>query len=315
MTYKKWIMEWLTDVKTKTKERTYQRYYEISQQHIIPLLGDYDINQIDYTIIQGFLFEKQRKGNLKNDKPLSINTLNLIITVLKSSLKSAFTCGIASNPIYEKCIRYKIIEKRIHCFSVKEQIIIEQYIDDNSKTNKLYGIIICLYTGIRIGELLALTWNDIDFENRIIFINKSCHDKRIDGKTLRVVETPKTLASNRIIPIPYNIVNMLLKMRQNSTSQYVICDNKGQWVLHRSYQKTFEQLQIKLGITQRGFHSLRHTFATRGLESGMDVKTLSEILGHNDPTITLKRYAHCMLEHKRNSINKLAEIMEKHKLK
>ena len=173
-----------------------------------------------------------------------------------------------------------------------------------SGRDKLFGIILCLYAGLRIGELLALTWADMDLRKGLISVTKSCHDSK-DG---RVVEEPKTLSSRRIIPLPKQLLPLLKGLKKRSTSPFVISSN-GKPVFVRSYQRTFELLLIKLRIPHKGFHSLRHTFATRALECGMDVKTLSEILGHKNPTVTLNRYAHSLMEHKADMMNRLGKLL------
>lgn len=156
---------------------------------------------------------------------------------------------------------------------------------------------------MRIGELLALKFTDIDFNKSLMYISKTCHD----SPNGRVIESPKTQTSNRIIPLPKQILKLLKELKANSYCEYLIADyNKP--VAVRSYQRSFELLLKKLKIEHKGFHSLRHTFATRALECGMDVKTLSEILGHKNTNITLNRYAHSMFEHKQSMMNKLAKI-------
>ena len=124
----------------------------------------------------------------------------------------------------------------------------------------------------------------------------------------RITDTPKTASSKRAIPIPKQLLPLLKEKKRNSLSKYVIETTKGEPDGVTSYQRSFETLQKKLGIEKKGFHSLRHTFATRALECGMDVKTLSEILGHKNATVTLNRYAHSLQEHKQEMMNKVGKI-------
>ena len=166
----------------------------------------------------------------------------------------------------------------------------------------MLGILMCLYTGLRIGELLALEWSDVNFEKQELYVRKTCYDRVGE----RVISSPKTKSSVRIIPIPKQIIPALTKLKVTGMCQYVISDH-GQYVSIRSYQRSFALLLKKLCIPHRGFHALRHTFATRALECGMDVRTLAEILGHKNPTVTLNRYAHSLMEHKREMMNRLGE--------
>ena len=174
----------------------------------------------------------------------------------------------------------------------------------NGSKDKLYGILLCLYSGLRIGELIALQWSDIDFSKGILTVSKSCYD----GKDGLIIDEPKTASSCRTIPLPKQLFPILRGIRKKSDSLFVV-SNHGKPVSVRSYQRSFELLLKKLKIAHRGFHSLRHTFATRALECGMDVKTLSEILGHKNPTVTLNRYAHSLIEHKTLMMNRLGNLL------
>lgn len=179
----------------------------------------------------------------------------------------------------------------------------------HAKKPKLIGIVICLYTGLRIGELLALQWSDIDLSKGIISVSKSCHfGHNKNGEYKRFIDTPKTNHSARIIPVPKQLLPILKNHKKESNSKYVISDNEHA-VAVRSYQRSFELLQKRLNIPRRGFHALRHTFATRAIECGMDVKSLSEILGHKNPTITLNRYAHSLMEHKAEMMNRIGKLL------
>ena len=304
MLYEEWLSEWLENyVKTSVKERTYAKYAEIVRVRLIPALGYYELNDLTPFIVQRYITELLHRGNLKNGKGLSANTVNLIIAVVQNSTKTAHSIGLTDEYKMNKTKRPRVQEKQIICFTPSEQKMIEQAALTD-KRSKMLGILICLYTGLRVGELLALEWTDIDFSKNELFVNKTCHDK---GKS-RVTTTPKTISSARIIPIPKQLVPILKQLKKQSKSQYVISEN-GTYILVRSYQRSFELLLKRLGIPHQGFHSLRHTFATRALECGMDVKTLSEILGHRSATVTLNRYAHSLIDHKREMMNRLGKLM------
>ncbi|MDE5601057.1 MAG: site-specific integrase [Clostridia bacterium] len=308
MKYKDWLNIWLEHyVKTSSKQRTYERYLQTSSAHIIPSLGEYEISELQPIVLQQFISKLLECGNKRTGNGLSPNFVKLIISVLQNSLKSAYTFGINQEYIADKIKRPKIFEKQVECFSLNEQKRIEQYILGHSKP-KLRGIILCLYTGLRIGELLALTWSDIDFHNALLSVTKTCHDGNINGKHCVIVDTPKTENSQRDIPLSKPIITLLREMKKQGTSNFVI-EDKQTAVFVRSYQRTFELLLKRLDIPHKGFHALRHTFATRALECGMDIKTLSEILGHKNATITLNRYAHSLWEHKSEMMNKLGKLL------
>lgn len=306
--YKDWLEEWLTFyVKPSAKIRTYERYRELTL-HIVPKIGEYELNDLSPILLQKFVSDLLSSGNRKTMKGLSANTVNAVISVVQSSLKTAFTIGLTETYSADKIKRPKITEKAIECFSLSEQKAIENAVLGGKKP-KLIGIVICLYTGLRIGELLALEWTDIDFAKGMMTVSKSCHYGHDEsGKYMRFIDTPKTYHSIREIPLPRQLIPLLKQHRKDSTSNFVVSDH-GQPVAVRSYQRSFELLQRKLKIRRRGFHALRHTFATRAIECGMDVKTLSEILGHKSPTITLNRYAHSLMEHKAEMMNRIGKLL------
>lgn len=137
----------------------------------------------------------------------------------------------------------------------------------------------------------------------------TCYDGQDEnGKSCRITGTPKTETSKRIIPIPKQLIPHLREIKKRSTSKYVV-GNGSKIITVRSYQRSFELLLQKQKISHHGFHALRHTFATRAIECGMDVKSLAEILGHKNPTITLKRYVHSFMEHKREFMNRLGKLL------
>ena len=191
---------------------------------------------------------------------------------------------------------------------MSEQKKIEQYIL-NEENTRLFGVLLCLYTGLRIGELLALEWLDVDMSKGELQVNKTCHyEKDENGVFGRITDILKTQSSIRTIPIPKQLMPHLREVKKKSRSTHLV-SNGSNLISIRSYQRSFSALLKKLNIPHRGFHSLRHTFATRALECGIDVKTLSEILGHKNPTVTLNRYAHSLMEHKKEMMNKLGKLL------
>ena len=309
MKYEEWLVSWLKNyIQPSSKQRTYMRYSEIVNQHIVPKLGQFDMNELTPLTLQGFVTELLDSGNLKTLNGLSSNSVNAIITVIQNSLKTAYTLNYIGDYTADKIKRPRTDEKKIECFSFAEQKKMERYIM-NTKKSRLFGILLCLYTGLRIGELLALKWLDVDFARSEIRIDKTCYDgKNSEGVFTRITNLPKTCSSIRTIPVPKQFMPMLRDAKRQSHSIYIVSNGEKPVPL-RSYQRTFTTLQNKLDIPHRGFHSLRHTFATRALECGMDVKTLSEILGHKSPTVTLNRYVHSLMEHKKEMMNKLGKLL------
>ena len=301
MKFKEWLNEWLeVYVKPTNKIQTYNKYRAVVKNHISKSLGEKDMEELSAEILQQFIAKLVQQN-------LSTNTINGIFSILKISLKTAKNNEKVEKIHINSLILPKTHEKQVKCFSKTDQQKIEKYILESPKS-KLFGIVLCLYSGLRIGELLALKWKDVDFAKECFYINKTCYDSWQNGKYLKVVDLPKTENSIRTIPIFKKFLPKLKEIRKKSKSNYVVEGKFNQGISIRSYQYTFERLLKKLNIEHKGFHSLRHTFATRALEVGMDIKTLSEILGHSNPMITLKRYAHSLLEHKSEMINRLSKI-------
>ncbi|MBE6601346.1 MAG: site-specific integrase [Ruminococcaceae bacterium] len=309
MLYKEWLSNWLENyVKPSAKRRTYTRYKEIVEQHINPQLGYLELSEMTPYVLQCYITSLLKNGNLRTSKGLSANSVNSIITVIQNTLKTAYSLGLIGEYVGDKIKRPRVSEKKVECFSISEQKKIEQFIL-NEKNTRFFGVLLCLYTGLRIGELLALEWSDIDMSKGELQVNKTCHyGKDENGVFRRITDVPKTQASIRTIPIPKQLMPYLREAKKKSCSTHIV-SNGSTPMSTRSYQRSFASILQKLNIQHRGFHSLRHTFATRALECGMDVKTLAEILGHKNPTVTLNRYAHSLMDHKKEMMNKLGKIL------
>lgn len=304
MKYEEWLTIWLENyIKPSSKERTYIRYEQLIRTHIAPTIGKMDVNDLTPIVLQSFVTELLSSGNDRTGKGLSANTVNAIISVLQNSLRTSHLLGYAKEYTANMIKRPKLKERKIECFTLAEQKKIESAAL-NSKKTKMFGIVLCLYTGLRIGELIALQWQDIDLQKGLLTVSRSCHDTS-DGI---VFDEPKTTTSRRVIPLPKQLLPKLKSIKKKSNSDFVVSMGSNA-VSVRSYQRSFELLLKRQNIVHRGFHSLRHTFATRALECGMDVKTLSEILGHKNPTVTLNRYAHSLLEHKSAMMNRLGKLL------
>lgn len=294
--------------KLSLKIRSFNKYDAIIKLHIIPELGNYEITEVTSDILQDFIANKLTKGNLNTNKSLSVNTVFGIVSVIKQGFKFAL---MQDYIIKDPTLSLKLPqaqEKEVEALTRDEQKVIEDYCLKNSKQNYL-GIIICLYTGIRLGELLALTWDDVDFENKLLHIKKTSYTSKVNGRNTVIIDKPKTKKSNRIIPIPDKLFILLEIQKRASQSTYIISTKQNKIVETRSYQRTFQSILHKCNIKHYNFHCLRHTFATRAIELGMNVKTLSEILGHTNVAITLNRYAHSLMDYKVQEMNKIGTLL------
>ncbi|MFR5103384.1 MAG: tyrosine-type recombinase/integrase, partial [Christensenellaceae bacterium] len=305
MKYGIWLDEWFCNyIRPSSKRRTCERYSEIIEKRLKVKLGEYELDELTPLVLQRYITELIESGNMKTGKGLAANSVNGIITVIQNSLKLAYALGTIKEYAADKIRRPKTKEKEVTCFTLSEQKKIERAALAGKKT-KWLGIVVCLYTGLRIGELLALEWKDVDFQKGMLTVSKSRHEgKDENGRYAHIVESPKTVSSRRCIPLPKQILCELRMLKRKSRSLYVISNGESS-IPVRSYQRSFERLLKKLDIPHKGFHALRHTFATRALECGMDVKMLSELLGHKDPAVTLRRYVHSLMEQKKEMMNKV----------
>ena len=305
MEYQLWLNKWLDDyVKPFLKTNTYLTYFSEVRNHIIPYLGLLEIEKIQDVDIQYCILTLMKKGNKRNNLPLANSHINLIISIIIRSINKYYE--IYKNTKITLNIQHpKLLNSKIKALSVKEEGKLVDYILEKKKI-KYYGFIICIYTGIRIGELLALTWEDIDFDNKLINIHKTIAYCNSQISVENCFNSPKTPSSIRKVPLTNFLINIFKQIKKVSDSDYVI-SYKERNKCKRSYQKSFSNLLKKLNIKGHTFHSTRHTFATRLLENKVNPKAVSELLGHSNILTTLKIYSSCFLEEKRKSMEQLTK--------
>lgn len=309
MKISEWLELWLNkSVKYQVKIKTYNQYASAIKKHLIPTFGDIEISELNYENIIYFVNNLGYSSTDIMQKSLSSNSINSLITILKLSLDEAVKFGHIKINCCKDVKKIKTYEKKVEAFSIAEQKKIEKFIFNSRKEYNI-GVLVGLYTGIRLGEMLALKWSDVDLENGLIHITKTITQIRnYDGKYGTVVQAPKTQSSNRIIPLPKFLIKKFKVMKKSTKTDYLI-QNKGRTLTIRGYQYLFEKILKRLNIEKKGFHALRHTFATRAIECGFDVKTLSEIMGHSSVAITLNRYTHSLLSQKKIMMQKLDKII------
>lgn len=298
------ILRNLERKKTLIKPSTaciYERYLE---NHIKPFFVEMELYKFNAEELQKFI-------NAKLDEGLSVRTVQSIFIFIKSSMKEAVAEQLITD-FFNRIYFPKIRNTDMRVFTEMEQKRIESVIE-NCKNSHEIGILICLYTGIRIGELCGLMWDDIDLESRMLHIRRTMQRIKTGAgsksKTKIVYLAPKTETSYRSIPLPQFLTEILNKYKENRSGEFVMMDGK-KIIEPRNIQYNFKKILEKAGVTDANYHTLRHTFATRALENGFDAKTLSEILGHSSPTITLTKYAHSLYEHKKRKMELLGSLYQ-----
>lgn len=296
--------EWLKNSERQNKPATYVKYSSILERHIKPGLGCCCPAEITTATVQNF------SRDLADTHGLSPKSVKDILVILRSILKYAkkYFPGVFS----ELEIEYpKENRKEMRVLSRQEQSRLIQFLLTDMDPCK-FGVLLALFTGIRIGELCALRWENVSMEEKAIRITQTMQRlknlQQSDGaKTTVLVDTPKSERSMRIIPMTEMTVHLCRQMAPASITSYVLTGTQ-KYMEPRTLQYRLARYTEACGLKGVHFHTLRHTFATRCVEVGFDIKTLSEILGHATTTITLERYVHASLELKRSNMTKLSAV-------
>jgi integrase len=294
---------WLSGIKGRVKPSTYGNYYCCMQKYVIPFFNEAGNRQITVLSVKNFV------KSIRDNKSIAETTKKKNLVIFKTAIKEVMKGVSDYSAILEAVKLPKTENASVQVFSINEQRLIENSVQ-RSDDIIAYGIILCFYTGIRLGELCALKWGDFDFEAGVMSIFRTVSRvKNFDQdekKTMLLVGSPKSNRSARKIPLP----EFMLKY---STELKSYCTDENCFVLSgtdtpidpRTYQKLYKKLLKDAGVKYRKFHAIRHTFATRAMELGVDIKTISEILGHSNVSITLNIYTHSLMEQKKIAIDKL----------
>lgn len=295
---------WLQSKKLSVKESSYCNYKRNLEDHIYPVIGDLRYSTLSKQRLNEFVEYLLISGRKDGNGGLSKGTVKDIITLLKSVSKFAYHEYGLKN-ICEGLKLPKLKKNEIQVLSNIERKRLENYLLSNVKLSNICTLL-SLYTGLRIGEVCGLKWEDIDFKKGCLSVNKTVERISIgNGKTKVVVESPKTESSIRKVYVPSFIME-LLKEHKKSSDLFVL-SGKLKPTEPRTLQYRFEKILKSAGIREMTFHSLRHTYATLCIEKGMDIKTLSELLGHSDVKITLNSYVHSSDRLKRKYVKRLVD--------
>ena len=291
MTVKELVLEYIQRKQPLLKASTVANYRMKAEKHIIPTLGEFVCTDISASDIYRFMEEKRRQK-------LSERYIYDILVLLKSVFRYANnTYGVRN--IMSGIVMPKHGKPDVAVLSKNEQRILHQYLDRNPDLTSL-AILLSLYTGLRIGELCALQWKDIDLEKRILTVNKTIQRVQISNgknRTQLIITAPKSQSSVREIPLPECLVPVLRQYK--ASSDFFVLSANSKPVEPRTLQYRFAGIINNANLPSVHFHSLRHAFATNCVAAGFDVKTLSEILGHSSVELTLNRYVHSSMDRKR----------------
>lgn len=287
---------WMQDKHFQWKDSTYSCYRQIAQKQLLPELGGIPIRQMNNRILNEFIAEK-KNGSV----PLSDSYIRDMTRMLVQSLKHLRNEYDYDVPCTLSALKPREKEQK-SLPNQKTMEKLQRYLIQNAEDRTCLGVLLCCHTGLRIGELCALRWEDIDLENGIVYVRRTVQRMKLykDGKESSqiVFSTPKSRKSNREIPLSPGICE-LLKRYARSPEEYIIPGRNVPYAEPRTLQYRFRNILEQCGIPYFNFHMLRHIFATRCVVLGFDTNSVSELLGHANVQITMNLYVHSSAERKR----------------
>ena len=288
--------QWERQLEGRVKESSQVKYHQILHKHLLPLFGELSLNRITHQRIEDASRQLLRS--------LAPRTVSDVLSVLRSILRFAILRGetVASDGT---AVRIRRQPKPIRVLSIGEQQALCRYLLADP-TPRNIGILLSLHTGLRLGEICALRWEDISFTERLLYVRHTaqriCNLGNLQPRTRIIVTPPKSPDSIRTIPLTADMVRLLYSLPEPRRGYFL----SGPTITEpRTMQHHFAKAASGSGIVGATFHTLRHTFATRCVELGFDVKSLSEILGHSTVNLTMNRYVHPTMELKRSNMQRL----------
>ena len=302
--------DWMNSIQSQIKKSSYVKYYNILHTYILPEFDNVPLSELTSSRIQKFCDDLLTHGS-SSGEGLSPKTVLDILSLMRSLLRYAQIHG-HQPPSTGKEIIIRQTAPDTVVIPRSSQDILCRYLYANMSERNL-GILLCLFTGMRVGEICALKWEDFSFQEKSIHVHNTMQrlqipDSTTAQKTRIMVTSPKSKCSIRTIPIPDSLIQLIQKEFPNRQG-YVLAAVNEKYIEPRTMQKYFHYVQKQCGLVPVNFHALRHTFATRCIELGFDVKSLSEILGHATVNITLNRYVHPSMELKQQNMQKLSSLL------
>lgn len=321
-----WLRSWLEAYARPTiRLSTYASYEQYIRGHIVPQLGDRPLATLRPIDLQNFFNERGSGGNRREEnKGLSPKTLLNMRNMLHSAFEQAVREGLLSRNIVEGVRLPKLPRQEMRVLDRQEQerlIMAVRLMPEPAA----FGVIFDMFTGLRLGELCALRWTDVDLARKTIHIRATrnrlpnFNDSIAAATSVVTRSDPKSEDSRRTVPlldglyqdfVQYRLIQKAIVKQYPGYDPegYVFCQENGKPYEPRTYMDLFKRCVRQAGIKDANFHSLRHTFATRALEEGMDMVALAKLMGHSDPSVTLKKYGHALPEHQRVSVEKLGGL-------
>ena len=302
--FKSVVELWQADKQQFVKKSTFAAYSLLIANHLLPAFSE--TNDISEEDVQQFVFKKLKEG-------LSQKSVKDILIVLKMILRYGAKHNLMEHRQID--IRFPTERERqeVEVLSKANQRKIMEFVKNNFTFQNL-GIYICLSAGLRIGEVCALTWNDIDAEQGVIYVTKTIQRiylvGEIEKRTEVIIDTPKSKNSIREIPMTKELLRMVKPLKKVVNSSFFVLTNSAAPTEPRTYRNYYKRLMKQLDIPALKFHGLRHSFATRCIESNCDYKTVSVLLGHSNISTTLNLYVHPNMEQKKRCIEQMLKAIQ-----
>lgn len=303
-TFEEIVVLWQADKKQYVKRSTYSAYSLLVNNHLIPAFaGAYDVTE---DLVQSFVFTKLEQG-------LSQKSVKDILIVLKMILRFAVKQGFMQHREIDVKFPTERDRKDLEVLSKSSQKQIMEYVQKHFTFMNL-GIYICLCAGLRIGEVCALVWDDIDVDNGVINVSKTIQRIYVieggEKHTEVIIDTPKSKNSIREIPIARDLLKMIKPFKKVVNGSFYVLTNSAQPTEPRTYRNYYKRLMTQLDMPKLKFHGLRHSFATRCIESRCDYKTVSVLLGHSNISTTLNLYVHPNMEQKKKCVEQMFKTLK-----
>lgn len=286
---------WLDSKQNQVKTSTHAYYKRTCNKLLKPLWSAYSPRNLPGDILIKLADALREKYSSKYAKDVDV--------IAKQILSFAVEQGYAK-PFAMKNAKIPVKRARPAVMSVLEQRKLTAFLLNKTDLSKT-GILLSLYAGVRLGELCGLKWSDVDLMNGNISIKRTI--QRLDDDFL--IDSPKTFCSERTIPLP-SFITELLRNIEPENKEYYVTTGSNAFTQPRTYQNRFKSYLKKCELPKYRFHTLRHTFASRAIELGIDPKSLSEILGHANVKITLDLYVHPSMEAKKEQMEKFSSFLE-----
>lgn len=311
--------QWLSEMAVTLKESSVIKYEDLLRRYIYPEFGESELSEISNQQLIDFVNSLLSGGGVQK-QGLAPATVAEILSAINSIRVYALRRDYAV-PFSPECISLKREQKEIRVFSLEEEKQLVDYLQEHMDLSAL-GILVCLFTGIRVGELCAMKWDDINLPEKKMNVRKTMQRLRVNtlaegsaaagkgsadkNRTKVKILEPKSACSIRTIPLPDAIMEILADSYIPGT--YLLTGNSSRYVEPRTMQNRFKKILSACGIPDANFHATRHTFATRCIELGFDIKSLSEILGHANVAITMNRYVHPTMALKAENMNRFSSL-------